>query len=439
VGSTCTATATFTGTDDYATSSATTSITIVPAPVTATAGSGTSVYDATTHAPAACEVTGAYTGDLTCANDPTPVGPQAGLTFISPVVSGTGLDNFVVTIDFGTYTITRQPVTITGGSGSSIYDGATHAPSDCTIEATVGDIATVPFVCVNDPATVGPDAGTTTIVPGASLPADAPAGANWTVTWVNGSYTIDPAPTTTTVTFGSDPFVFSGSPFVATATVDPATAGTATIVYSGDCVNPGDTCTATATFAGTANYEPSSATASITIVPLYYVCDSSGRGHGHDDDHDGRDDDREHESNSAVVVKVDICDIDGNDVSSRHIKVVGAGLSPTGTLNDKGHSNPGNVFRYTGGVYTYNLDTKGLAPGDYTLDFTIGNDPTVQHYEFTIRAPKGHSSRQSGIGDDHGGNDGHGQSSDNEDGHGNDSGHGDDKGGDTSKGSSKGH
>ena len=69
------------------------------------------------------------------------------------------------------------------------------------------------------------------------------------------------------MTFGSGPFVYTGSAFTATASVSPAEAGAATIAYSGDCTNAGSTCTATATFAGSDGYEPSSASTSITIDP----------------------------------------------------------------------------------------------------------------------------------------------------------------------------
>ncbi len=69
---------------------------------------------------------------------------------------------------------------------------------------------------------------------------------------------------TTTVSFGVGPFVYTGQPFQATASVSPS--GQATITYSGDCTNAGGSCTATATYAGDANYESSSATASITIT-----------------------------------------------------------------------------------------------------------------------------------------------------------------------------
>ena len=60
------------------------------------------------------------------------------------------------------------------------------------------------------------------------------------------------------------------------------------------------------------------------------------------------------------------------------------GVSPTGALNDSGKANPGNLFRLDDDTYMYNLSTKGLASGNYTLDYIIGNDPTVYHYAFTI-------------------------------------------------------
>ena len=96
------------------------------------------------------------------------------------------------------------------------------------------------------------------------------------------------AASTTTVSFGPGPFVYTGAAFTATATVSPS--GTATIAYTGDCVNAGNTCTATATYAVDANTLPSSAVASITITaaPRATLTRLAG---GDDDDRDRDDED----------------------------------------------------------------------------------------------------------------------------------------------------
>ena len=86
-------------------------------------------------------------------------------------------------------------------------------------------------------------------------------------------------PTTTTVSFGAGPFVYTGSAFTATATVSPAAAGAATIVYSGDCTNAGNTCQATATFTGNGNFLSSSASTGIVItLPVATVADQCKQG-----------------------------------------------------------------------------------------------------------------------------------------------------------------
>jgi hypothetical protein len=177
------------------------SFTINKAPVTATAGSGSGTYNGSTQTPSACAVTGAYTGNLTCANNPASVGPDFGTTTIVPVVSGTGLANFDITPVNGSYTINKAPVTATAGSGSGTYNGSTQTPSTCVVTgAYTGNLT-----CANNPTSVGPDIGTTPILPvvsGTGL-------ANFDITPVNGSYTINKAPVTATAGSGSG--TYSGS------------------------------------------------------------------------------------------------------------------------------------------------------------------------------------------------------------------------------------
>jgi hypothetical protein len=104
------------------------------------------------------------------------------------------LDNFAIEPVNGTWVISRAKVTATAGSGSATYDGQTHSPSACSV---TGDYTTG-VSCVNNPASVGPDAGTYTIKPVVTGAND-----NFDLNYVDGSYTINKAPVTATAGSGS--------------------------------------------------------------------------------------------------------------------------------------------------------------------------------------------------------------------------------------------
>jgi hypothetical protein len=114
------------------------SFTINKAAVTANAGSGSATYDGTTKTPSACIVTGTYVGDLSCVNNPASVGPDSGTTTIVPVVSGTGLSNFDITMVNGTFTINKRAVTVTADAKSKTYGDADPA---LTYQITSGSLA----------------------------------------------------------------------------------------------------------------------------------------------------------------------------------------------------------------------------------------------------------------------------------------------------------
>ena len=92
---------TFDGNGNYNATSGTVHDMITKAPVTATAGSYNVTYDGSAHSPSACAVTGTYTGDVSCVNNPASVGPDARSGSVTPVVSGTGLTNFDITRSTG--------------------------------------------------------------------------------------------------------------------------------------------------------------------------------------------------------------------------------------------------------------------------------------------------------------------------------------------------
>ncbi len=251
------------------------------------------------------------------------------------------------------------------GGGTFTYDGSGH-PLTATVTGAGGLSASVPVVgCVASPTDVADSCTGTATYAG---------DANHTGSGASAAVTITKAPTTTSVTFGAGPFPYTGSAYTATASVSPVAAGSATVVYTGDCTNGGSTCTATATFAGSANYLPSvSAPASITIT--YTICGGAGG-----------DTSPAKNSGSTIPVKVQVCASGGANVGSTSLVVKAVGITSSASRADSGKANPGNLFRFDDGQYIFNMSTKGFAAGAYTLDYTVGNDPTVYHYAFAIRA-----------------------------------------------------
>src|SRR5204863_324508 len=138
------------GGHNYINGTADGSIIITKAPVTATAGSGSSTYDGLTHAPSACVVSGSYKGDLTCANNPASAGPAAGTTTVTPVVSGTGLTNFDITLVNGSFTISAaSSVTAVSCPTSVTYNGSTMTPCTATVTGS-GILNTLPELNTNN-------------------------------------------------------------------------------------------------------------------------------------------------------------------------------------------------------------------------------------------------------------------------------------------------
>jgi hypothetical protein len=249
-------------------------LSITPAAVTATAGGGSNVFDGATHSASPCTVSGPYTGDLTCTNDPATVGPNVGTTAISPVVSGSAVGNYSITTVGASYSITAAPVTITAGSGSNVYDGDSHAPSACVVAGSyTGDLA-----CTNGPATVGPDVSTTATTP---LPTGSDL-ANFDVTTVGGSYEIAKAGSITVVTCAASA-VYTGSLIEVCSAKVTGVGGLnaeVTPVILTNNVNVG-TAGASATFEGDANHLASSGSGgfAITGAPLSVTANNKARSH----------------------------------------------------------------------------------------------------------------------------------------------------------------
>ena len=89
--------------------------------------------------PSSCAVTGTYTGDLACTNNPATAGPASGTTTIAPSVTGTGLSNFNITSVNGSYTITGVgSTTVVTCPASVTYNGGAQAPCTATVTGAGG-------------------------------------------------------------------------------------------------------------------------------------------------------------------------------------------------------------------------------------------------------------------------------------------------------------
>ena len=119
----------------------------------------------------------------------------ATFTPASPTLYASGLSTTA------TYTVNQALLSVTAGSYSGVYDGATHALSACTVGANPDGLT-----CTNSPTgPVGPDVGSATVTPVLSA-----STANYNVTTINGSWSITPR--TVNLTAGSYTGVYDGNP-----------------------------------------------------------------------------------------------------------------------------------------------------------------------------------------------------------------------------------
>ncbi len=377
------------------------SYTIDPALVTATAGGGSGTYNGLAQSPSACVVSGAYIGGLSCVNNPTSVGPNIGTTAISPVTSGADLANFTVTPVDGSYTIDPALVTATAGGGSGTYNGLAQSPSACVVSgAYIGGLS-----CVNNPTSVGPNIGTTAISPvtsGADL-------ANFTVTPVDGSYSIAKADTTTTVLANNA--IWNGAPHGGTASWTSVEAdaegGPLTVSYVGrDGTVYGSSTTAptsvgkytaSASFAGDLNHNGSSGSANYEITTGYCFNGFLSPIGGSVEAGTGgtfADPVRAFKLGSTIPIKFILNSWNGSTCGA----VVTTGIH---TLQAQKYSNgvdgdpvvavatdaatTGNTFRLTGTEWHFNLSTKGgFSQGTWLLKATL-QDGSVKTVWITIK------------------------------------------------------
>lgn len=112
-------------------------------------------------------------------------------------------------------------------------------------------------------------------------------------------------------------------------------------------------------------------TATVTYTPTYDICPLYDGTKGV---HQG----------ATIPIKFYLCDGTGNDLSSSSIAVHVTGITLTttstdGVVDDSGAANPDNDFRFDptlgpSGGYIFNLSTKPLSSGTWSLAFTAAGD-----------------------------------------------------------------
>ena len=95
-------------------------------------------------------------------------------------------------------------------------------------------------------------------------------------------------------------------------------------------------------------------------------------------------------SGATYPIKIQLCDVNGNNVSSAGTVVQATGVeqistSAMGDVITAGSANADNNFRFDDGSYILNLKTTGLATGTYKLHFTAGDDPVTHSVQFQVK------------------------------------------------------
>jgi hypothetical protein len=214
------------------------------------------------------------------------------------------------------------------------------------------------------------------------------------------SITVTKVPTVTLIHSSPDPSIV-GSPATFTAQVIPEVTGTptgtvtfkdgntalgtvplnasGTVTFTTSSLGPGSH-SITATYSGDGNFDGSTSrtlTQNVTyeIVALY---------------------DQAQVKNSGATIPIKVVLMGGNSQNLSSPNIV---LHVTGVFDASGNPVPGQIsnanpngdFRFdaglaqNGGGYIFNLSTKGLPPGTYTVHFTIPGDPITHLVTFTVK------------------------------------------------------
>lgn len=365
------AVAAFSGNANYNSGSATSTVEIGKIDPTVVVGSANVTYDGAAHGVtgSATGIGGVDLGSVTITYNGSSDAPVNAGSY-AVLASFAGDLNYNPATASGVVDIAKATPIVTAAGGSFNYDGLPHP---ATASATgVGGASLGPVVVTYNGSPAAPVSGGNYAVL-ASYAGD--------LNYNNGN--------------ASSTVIINAVPLTITADDKSKIAGEAnpdlTVSYaglvSGDAFNPVVTTTATtASPAGTypitvtpftsPNYSITFVDGTLTVNPARQLCL----------DYDAT---RAHTSGSDIPVRLRLCDMSGNNISSPSFVLTAASVSlgagGSAPAQDAGGANPGNVFRLQSAGYMFNLQTTGLPSGTHALVVSVSGDPTTYSVPVIIR------------------------------------------------------
>jgi hypothetical protein len=385
---------------------------ISPLSVAVTAGGYSGVYDGNAHPLSACSST--QSGFVTCANNPAgPVGPDVNSGQVVPTVSylkGNSND-YNLTSNNASWSITKLAVTLTAGSYSGTYDAASHPLSACT--TTSPTLVT----CTNTPTgPVGPGVGSAMVSPTAVYVKG--SSEDYTPNPQDGSWSISKAQpafsglSNQNIIYGTSSITLSGV-VAAPGSIYPPSGETVSIVINGSTVvapiGPNGVFSVAVdahaipvsagaysisyNYGGDANFL--NAPAAISTLTVKYagggICDGD-LGHQilQPINANGT---SVFNSKSTSPAKFRVCDANGVSVGTpgvvKSFVLYQIVSGTTTTINETVDSTtPDSTFRWdpTAQQWIYNISNKNLGPANQTYYFLITlNDGTIIPFSYGLK------------------------------------------------------
>ena len=128
-------------------------------------------------------------------------------------------------------------------------------------------------------------------------------------------------------------------------------------------------------YAGDTNFNPASGSGTLTVgynvTPLF-------------------DQTRAAQGGSTIPIRLQLTNASGGNASSADIAVTALRLvyvstNTAGVVQDSGNANADGNFRFDGSAYMFNLSTKGLASGTWSLEFKVAGESATHTVNFQIR------------------------------------------------------